>query len=81
MGVEVSHSFEDAFTPRCNDCGVALCWDISILEYIEDKGFWDSWRCDICNPDYGFAYARWKIENARNKQNTSGGLPTVTSAT
>ena len=40
------------YTPMCNDCGIALCWDISDYEYEEKKEFWDEWRCKECYPHY-----------------------------
>ena len=53
MGVVPSHDFpNEAMTPTCSSCGVALCWDISIPEYEEDIEFWDNWECETCNPDY-----------------------------
>lgn len=36
-------------TPICNSCGVALCWDISAVDYLRDGRFWDAWRCEDCN--------------------------------
>jgi hypothetical protein len=36
-------------TPCCNDCGIALCWDISEDQYHEEKSFWDDWICQDCN--------------------------------
>lgn len=44
----------------CNNCGVALCWDISQEEYEEAAEFWDKWTCRDCNPNYKGAYERWK---------------------
>lgn len=38
-----------AVTPTCNQCGIALCWDISDEDYFEDKVFWDAWLCRECN--------------------------------
>ena len=32
MGVTPSNHFDDGYTPICDRCGIALCWDIS--EYI-----------------------------------------------
>ncbi len=51
MGVERSKSGMGGYTPRCNSCGIALCWDISDLEYAELTDFWDAWKCKACNPD------------------------------
>lgn len=45
-----SKQFDDGFTPVCNECGIALCWDISDIQYKEEKEFWDKWCCKDCNP-------------------------------
>ena len=53
MGVVQSHMFlGEGLTPICDKCGVALCWDISVSEYEEDKQFWDDWVCESCDPEY-----------------------------
>lgn len=49
MAVAQSHTFSDAYTPICNLCGVALCWDISDIEYIKDFHFWEGWECEDCH--------------------------------
>lgn len=50
MGVQVAGgTLPGGVTPVCNDCGVALCWDISQGEYAQDRAFWDAWRCRECN--------------------------------
>jgi len=50
MGVQVfGGTLPGGVTPVCNDCGVALCWDISEGEYAQDRAFWDAWRCRGCN--------------------------------
>lgn len=36
-------------TPICNDCGIALCWDISEEDYEAARDFWDAWKCQNCN--------------------------------
>lgn len=61
MGVMNSRHFSDGYTPICNDCGIALCWDISPEEYEEKPGFWDEWRCKECYPKH-------KEEMCRQKQ-------------
>lgn len=38
-----------AVTPICNNCGVALCWDIAEEEYEMEQVFWDGWICQNCN--------------------------------
>lgn len=64
MGVLDSYYFPgDAFTPICNNCGVTLCWDIDKYEYKENKGFWDSWKCRDCNPDYKGSLKRYMENN------------------
>lgn len=49
------------YRPRCIDCGVALCWSISIEEYEEYSAFWDTWTCKWCNPDYKNQYKNYKL--------------------
>lgn len=51
MGIQQSKSL-DGYTPHCESCGVALCWDISLYDYLEAKVFWDNWECKDCNPTY-----------------------------
>lgn len=62
MGVKVQiHT--GGVTPICNNCGVSLCWDISVEQYREEQAFWNAWTCDYCNPDYRGALRRWRREN------------------
>lgn len=49
-----------AVTPICSECGIAMCWDIGLDEYAEQKGFWDEWKCRDCNPKASGALKRWK---------------------
>jgi len=68
MGViQIPSTMLGSVTPICNSCGVVLCWDVSIEEYIEQKEFWDSWECKSCNPNYKGALKRFK-ENKKEKQ-------------
>jgi hypothetical protein len=39
-----------AVTPICSECGVSLCFDVSLEEYDQLKEFWDQWRCEGCDP-------------------------------
>lgn len=48
------------YQPICSDCGVALCWSISLREYAERQEFWDRWRCEACDPH---ARGKWMAEN------------------
>lgn len=49
MGVHIhGGTLVGALTPICNECCIALCWDISEEEYEERKLFWDAWTCDEC---------------------------------
>lgn len=49
MGVtRTASTLPDGWTPICNDCGVALCWDISEYDYNERPAFWDAWCCKEC---------------------------------
>lgn len=63
MGVNLKHINLGEIQPQCNDCGVALCWSIDLVEYIEWKGFWDEWCCRDCNPNYRNAYEEFKKNN------------------
>jgi hypothetical protein len=50
MGTAITAStIPGGVTPICNDCGVALCWDISDEEYAARPKFWDNWICRDCN--------------------------------
>lgn len=50
MGVHVHPgTMDEGLTPICNECMIALCWDISLIEYNENKDFWDAWVCQDCN--------------------------------
>lgn len=50
------------YTPICNSCGVALCWDISSEEYDEARGFWDAWICEDCNGGEPMSLLRWNAQ-------------------
>ena len=53
MGVtKTTSTLPGGLTPICNDCGIALCWDISEEEYEKKKTYWDEWRCKECYPHY-----------------------------
>lgn len=53
MGVAVLNStMKGGYTPICEKCGVALCWDISEEEYKERLKFWDNWICKECKEYY-----------------------------
>lgn len=53
MGVtKLNSTMPDAWTPICEECGVALCYDITEIEYQQNKEFWDNWTCKECNPNY-----------------------------
>ena len=72
MGVTPSSMFpEEEVTPTCNECGVSLCWDISLLEYVEDYEFWESWTCRDCNPNYEGALKRFRAKKHANNQQIS----------
>ncbi len=64
MGVTVTAStMSGAVTPICNDCGIALCWDVSDADYDAQKSFWDNWTCRDCNPNYEGALKRFLAAN------------------
>lgn len=46
---ETASTLPGGYTPICNACMVALCYDISAEEYRAEKSFWDNWRCRDCN--------------------------------
>ena len=49
MGViKTNSTILGGLTPACNDCGIAMCWDISEEDYDSDKSFWDKWLCKDC---------------------------------
>lgn len=60
MGVISSSCFDDSVTPCCNKCGIALCWNISIKEYEQEKQFWDAWICKECNGGTALTLQRFK---------------------
>lgn len=62
MGVNLKNYFLGEVQPVCSDCGIALCWSISDLEYNEFKKFWDHWTCEGCNPNYKGSYKRFKMQ-------------------
>jgi hypothetical protein len=47
MGV-IKNKFLDCYTPICDDCGIALCWDIDETIYKQNIKYWDNWKCDAC---------------------------------
>lgn len=55
----VVESSMGGYTPICNNCGVAICWDISPYEYGEARPFWDDYCCKDCNPNYKGALKRF----------------------
>lgn len=65
MGVMVTKgTMPGGVTPICNDCGVALCWDISKEEYIECEEFWDEWICRDCNNGEPMSLKEFKANKA-----------------
>lgn len=67
MGVTlVNSTLDGGVTPICEDCGIMLCYDISLDEYLEAKEFWDKWRCSECNPQWKGALQRWKAEHLKH---------------
>jgi len=54
-----------AATPTCNECGIALCWDLSIVEYEEDKDFWDDWVCEVCNGGKPMSLIQYKRDKKK----------------
>lgn len=66
MGVRIKEYGE--VQPICDDCGVALCWSIDESEYLEWKGFWESWKCRDCNANYKGAYEDYQNNNEPFKE-------------
>ena len=65
MGFQVTAStMPGAVTPTCNECGIALCWDISEEEYAEAAAYWIAWICETCNGGEPFTM----LEFARRKR-------------
>ena len=63
MGVTVSAStLPGGKTPICNDCGIALCWDIADEEYLEAAVFWDAWICQDCNGGVRLSLKDWNAQ-------------------
>lgn len=61
MGAGIHHgTMPGGITPMCNECGIALCWDLSAEEYAEDAEFWDSWRCQDCNGGKPMSRKEWR---------------------
>ncbi len=63
MAVNLKNILIGEIQPCCNDCGVGLCWSIDEIEYLKWKGFWDSWTCRDCNPNYKGAYKEYQNNN------------------
>lgn len=64
MGVyTTSSTMPGALTPICNDCGIALCWDISEEEYSEAVEFWENWICQDCNHGVRQSLKEWKAKH------------------
>jgi len=63
MGVSLKNLEFGEVQPICSDCGVALCWSVDSIEYLQWKGFWDDWTCRTCNPDYLGAYQTYQSQN------------------
>ncbi len=62
MGVYVTAStLPGAVTPICNECGISLCWDVSVEEYVSARAFWDVWICERCNGGESMSLKRWKM--------------------
>jgi hypothetical protein len=65
MGVITTNStMMGAVTPICNECGIVLCWDISLEDYATQKDFWDNWRCKLCDPDAPGSLKRWASQDS-----------------
>lgn len=65
VGLLVS-TMPGAVTPMCNECGVALCWDVEESEYKQEKDFWDAWKCEVCNGGRPLSLKAWRVKNGRS---------------
>lgn len=76
MGVHIHGStMPGGLTPICNECGIALCMDISENEYKRQTKFWDEWICKECNGGESMKYPNFrpiKIIERKPKEQTSG---------
>lgn len=52
----------DDYRPICDECGIALCYTLTLFEYIEHKDYWDNWCCKDCDPDY---FKKWSIQHRK----------------
>jgi hypothetical protein len=65
MGVHVhGGTMAGAVTPICNECGIALCWDISEDQYAQERPFWDGWICRDCNDGEPLSLKQWEADHA-----------------
>lgn len=63
MGLHVhGGTMDGALTPICESCGVSLCWDIEESEALENKDFWDQWKCQECNGGERMSLVKWKLQ-------------------
>jgi hypothetical protein len=64
MGVHAHNgTMPGAVTPICNNCMIALCFDIGEQEYKEDKEFWDNWVCRDCNGGEPLSRHVWRQQH------------------
>lgn len=48
--------------PICNECGIALCWELIQQDYEDKKYYWDNWSCKTCKPNYLRDYRRMILD-------------------
>jgi len=59
MGVSrFASTMSGALTPVCNNCGVALEFDVAEEEYEQNPKYWDSWVCPDCVSNSGYNFKR-----------------------
>lgn len=59
MGVTNSRTIPGDYTPICNQCGIALCYDISQEDYDKYQAFWDQWCCPECGGNGEGSFLKW----------------------
>lgn len=59
---------DDGWQPICNDCGLSLCFVITLQEYDQTKTFWEQWRCVYCDKDAIGSFARWLATHDANNE-------------
>src|SRR4030042_542062 len=71
MGIMILVStLPGSVTPVCNQCGIALCWDIPDSDYRENQDYWDNWECEKCNPNVAGSLAIYQVHKIKERTMT-----------